>query len=160
MRKILILFISLFLIGCSMKEYKSYRQSQPQNICFKELYVNTPEPTIKDILYKNISDAVLESGNKLECGKDETYNIYASLNDIKFYAIGYSPSQRANVYTVEINLSIKLEDRKGNLILDRVIREKTQYVGTGLRSDFEKRYAFEELGNLVKVRVFSIISEL
>lgn len=58
-----------------------------------------------------------------------------------------------------MNINVKLEDLKGNILKDKTIREKTQYVGTGLRSDFEKRYAFEELGKLIKVRVLSILSE-
>jgi hypothetical protein len=160
MKKVLVIFVALLLGSCTAKQYKEYKPSQQKNVCFKDFYINTPEPTIRDIMYKSISDAVLQSGNKLECGENTSYNLYAYLNNVRFYSIGYSPSQRANVYAVEISLSIKVEDIKGNILIDRVIREKTQYVGTGLLADFEKRYAFEELGNFVKVRVFSILSEL
>lgn len=160
MKKILTVFAVLILSSCGLKSYHGYKPSEPKNVCFKDFQINTPEPTLKDILYKNISDAVLQSGNKLECGEKVDYNLYAYLSDIRFYSIGYSPSQRANVYAVEIKLSVKVEDTKGNISTEKTIKEKTQYVGTGLRSDFEKRYAYEELGNLVKVRIFSILSEL
>ncbi|ACN98783.1 putative lipoprotein [Sulfurihydrogenibium azorense Az-Fu1] len=159
MEKLLTLLLTFVLAGCTVKDYNTYKPKEKKVICFKDLVVNTPEPTLKDILYKNISDGVLQSGNKLECGEKTNYNLYITLNSVRFYTIGYSPSQRANVYAVEMNINVKLEDLKGNILKDKTIREKTQYVGTGLRSDFEKRYAFEELGKLIKVRVLSILSE-
>lgn len=160
MGKILTILLAFVLTGCTVKDYHAYKPEEKKVICFKDLVINSPEPTLKDILYRNISDGVLQSGNKLECGEKTNYNLYVALNSINFYSIGYSPSQRANVYAVEVNLNVKLEDLKGNILTDKNIKEKTQYVGTGLRSDFEKRYAFEELGKLIKIRVLSILSEL
>jgi hypothetical protein len=160
MWKVILLFSYILFAGCGLKEYHSYKPTEPKSVCFKDIYIDNPEPTLRDIFYKSISNGVLQSGNKLECDGKQKYNLYASINSVSFFPIGYSPSQRANVYSVEVNVSIKIEDVRGNVIINKNIREKTQYIGTGLRADFEKRYAFEEIGNILKVRVFSIMSEL
>lgn len=154
--RFILAFLILLTFGCSVKDYKQIKNKEVYTVCVKEVSFNFSEPILRDIITKQISDGILSSGNSIECSDKTQYFVYVNVNSINFYTIGYSPSQRANIYGVELNLNFKMEDKNKDVIIDKNILEKTQYVGTGIRSDFEKRYAFEELGELIKVRIISI----
>lgn len=154
-----IFFIYALLNGCSVKEYAAIKNKNPDIYCLKTMNVNYPEPTLRDVLTKSISDGILQSGNKLECGDNAKYVVHADVVSLNFVPLGYSPAQKANVYKVSINLRFKVEDRDGNVVIDQMIKENAQYVGAGLRSDIEKIYAFEELGELIKIRTQAVLTK-
>jgi hypothetical protein len=83
--------------------------------------------------------------------------VYADVASLNFIPLGYSAAQRANVYKVSIDIRLRVEDRHGNVAIDRMIKENTQYIGAGLRSDIEKIYAFEEVGELIKIRTQAVL---
>ena len=154
-----LVFIYILLNGCSIKEYTAIKNKNPEIYCLKAVNVNYPEPTLRDVLTKSISDGILQSGNKLECSDNTKYFVNADVVNLNFIPLGYSPAQRANVYKVSIDLRLKVEDRHGNVVIDRMIKENTQYVGAGLRSDIEKIYAFEEVGELIKIRTQAVLTK-
>ena len=154
-----LVFIYILLNGCSVKEYTAIKNKNPKIYCLKSVNVNFPEPTLRDVLTKSISDGILQSGNKLECSDNTKYFVYADVVNLNFIPLGYSPAQRANVYKVSIDLRLKVEDRNGNVAIDRMIKENTQYVGGGLRFDIEKIYAFEEIGELIKIRTQAVLTK-
>jgi hypothetical protein len=152
-------FIYILTNGCSIKEYTAIKNKNPEIYCLKSVNVNYPEPTLRDVLTKSISDGILQSGNKLECSNNTKYFVYVDVVNLNFIPLGYSPAQRANVYKVSIDLRLKVEDRHGNVAIDRIIKENTQYVGAGLRFDIEKIYAFEEIGELIKIRTQAVLTK-
>ncbi|MEZ0323857.1 MAG: hypothetical protein ABWJ98_06095 [Hydrogenothermaceae bacterium] len=157
MKKILTVFLSLITISCSINSY-SIKPSNPKTVyCIKEFDYDSPEPVLKDLLYQALTDAILSSGAVIDCSDKTQYFVYFSVTNIGFYPIGYSATLRANVYVAQINSFLSLKDRTGKDIYSHSIIEKTQYVGTGMRADFEKRYAFSELADLIKARVYSIL---
>ncbi len=155
--RFILAFMIFLTFSCSVKDYKQIKSKENYIVCIKEINFNFPEPVLRDIITRQVSDAILSSGNSIECSDKTQYFVYVDINNLNFYAIGYSPSQRANIYVAEINLNFKMEDKRKDVIINKNIIEKTQYVGTGIRSDFEKRYAFEELGDLIKTRIMSIL---
>ncbi len=154
-----LVFIYMFINGCSIKEYTAIKNKNPEIYCLKAVNVNYPEPTLRDVLTKSISDGILQSGNKLECSDNTKYFVYVDAVNLNFIPLGYSPAQRANVYKVSIDLRFKVEDRHGNVAIDQMIKENAQYVGAGLRSDIEKIYAFEEIGELIKIRTQAVLTK-
>ncbi|MCX7760037.1 MAG: hypothetical protein N2Z81_02520 [Hydrogenothermaceae bacterium] len=158
MKKVLILVLALIAVSCSVSSY-SVKPSNPKTVyCVKEFNYDSPEPVLKDLLYQALTDAVLSSGAVIECSDKTQYFVYFSVTGIGFYPVGYSATLRANVYVAQINSFFSLRDKEGKEIYSHSITEKTQYVGTGMRADFEKRYAFVELVDLIKVRIYSILT--
>ncbi len=125
--------------------------------CIKEIKMNKPMETALDILTRYITKAVLTSGNTLECSSRTDRYISLNIKSLYIYSIGYSLSQRASIYKVNINMDILIENRKNEPIVEKNIRETTQYVGAGLRADIERRYALEELAKMLEVRIYSIL---
>ncbi len=155
--KILIFFIPLILMSCGYKPVY-YGEKSSEIYCIKSVKISTPEATALDVLTKNISEAVLSSKNKLECSEKTERYIVANVKSIKFEPIGFSQAQRANIFKMKIDMDFTVENKEGEPILKTKIKETTQYVGAGLRADFERRYALEELAHLVRLRVFSLLS--
>jgi len=153
-----ILTLVIFLVGCGYKPVNFDKNKL--NICVEKVFINSPEPTVLDILNRDVRDAVLAHGEHLDCSYKKNVILNLSLKSISFYPIGYSESQRANVYKIYMNLNLKIKDKEGNTLLNKDIVETTQYVGAGLRADIERRYAIENLGKLIQVRIFSLLNEL
>ncbi|GAB6072955.1 hypothetical protein JCM14244_13320 [Venenivibrio stagnispumantis] len=152
----LFLIILIFIIS-SCTGYKTANLNEKHIYCIKEVNINIPEPTLKDTATKYISDAVIESNNILECSEKTDRYINININSLNIYSVGYSPSQRANIYNAYISLSFILTDKSGNNILNKEIKEITEYTGTGLLSERERRYAIEEIFKLIKIRVISLL---
>lgn len=158
MKKVLILCLALIIASCSVNSY-SVKPSNPKTVyCIKEFNYDSPEPVLKDLLYQALTDAILSSGAIIECSDETQYFVNFSVTGIGFYPVGYSATLRANVYVAQINSFLSLKGKDGKEIYSHNITEKTQYVGTGMRADFEKRYAFVELADLIKVRIYSILT--
>ncbi|NPA51835.1 MAG: hypothetical protein GXO22_02970 [Aquificae bacterium] len=156
MYKIFLIFIAL-VFGCTLK--KEATETTGHIYCVKELKIPTAEATALDVFNKFISDAILMAGNRIECSDRTTRFIAIDIKKISFHEIGYSSAQRATIYKMNIRLHLKVENINGDTILSKMIRETTQYVGTGLRADFEKRYALEDLARLLEIRIYSLLKE-
>ncbi len=147
----------ILLSGCSVK--KETTEKTGHIYCIKELKLPSAEATALDVFNKFISDAILMAGNRIECSNRTTRFLSIDIKKISFDEIGYSSAQRATIYKMNIKLHIEVENINGDTILSKTIKETTQYVGTGLRADFEKRYALEDLANLVEIRLYSLLKE-
>jgi hypothetical protein len=160
MNKIKVFLLFLIFLGLTSCGYKPvYYGEKPAEIyCIKSIKISTAEATALDVLTKNISEAVISSKNKLECSEKTEKYIVADVKSIKFEPIGFSQAQRANIFKMKIDMDFTVENKEGKPILKTKIKETTQYVGAGLRADFERRYALEELAHLVRLRVFSLLS--
>ena len=155
--KFFLLVIPVFLVSCGYKPVY-YGKKNTEIYCIKSVNISTSEATALDVLTRNISEAVLSSKNKLECSEKTEKYIVADVKSIKFEPIGYSQAQRANIFKMKIDMDFAVENKEGKTIFKTKIKETTQYVGAGLRADFERRYALEELAHLVRLRVFSLLS--
>lgn len=158
MIKVLLVILMAIISSCSTKNYTVNPALNTGLYCIKEFYFDSPEVVLKDLLYKAISDAILSSGGKIECSENTDYNIYYSVNGMVFTPIGYSPNQRANVYVAQIDSTLKITDSKDKVLYSNKLIEKVQYTGTGMRADYEKRYAFVELSDIIKIRIYSILT--
>ncbi len=158
MNKLKILFVlPIIFISCGYKPIY-YGEKAGEIYCIKSIKISTSEATALDVLTRNISEAVLSSKNRLECSEKTERYIIADIKSIKFEPIGFSQAQRANIFKMKIDMNFTIENKEGKPILKTKIKETTQYVGAGLRADFERRYALEELAHLVRLRVFSLLS--
>lgn len=157
MYKLLLIFF-LMVISCGYKAVNF--KHKKLNVCIEKVNIYAPEAVVLDTLNQKITDSIISQGKKLDCSyrKDIILNIY--LKSISFYSIGYSSAQRANVYKISMTINLKIENKEGKNILDKDITETTQYVGAGLRADIEKRYAIENLANLLQIRIYSLLSEI
>lgn len=157
--KIFILFlVSIFIFACSVKEYTIQPNLKPAVYCIREFYYESPEPVLKDLLYKSLNEAINSINGKIECSDKTDYYIDFRLNNISFVPVGYSDSLRAFVYIAQANVGFKMYDRDDKLVISNDIVEKVQYVGSGMRADFEKRYAFDELSDVMKIRIYSLLT--
>ena len=127
------------------------------DICIKHVDIDYPEPTLVDTLNRVVADALIQSGKKLNCSLKKQYDVFIKVKSFGFYPIGYSPSQRASVYKVYIKLTLEIRNKEGVSFLKKDIYETTQYFGSGLKADIERRYALEEIGRLIKVRIYNIL---
>ena len=150
-------FISLFFISCTLK--KDITEKTGHIYCIKKINIPSSEATALDIFTKYISDAVLMAGNRLECSHRTRRFLTVNIEKISFDDLGYSSAQRATIYKMDVKLFLKVENINGDTILSKTIKETTQYVGTGLRADFERRYALEDLARLVEIRIYSLLKE-
>ncbi|WP_457626113.1 hypothetical protein [Persephonella sp.] len=154
-----ILFVFLFfLAGCGYKSVE-YSQKKAEVYCIKSIKFPRAEATALDVFYRAVSDAVASSGNILECSGKTTRFIFVRVRSLNISPIGYSPAQRASIYKVTVDLDFIVENRKNEPVLKKNIKEMTQYTGTGLSGDVERRYAIEEIGRLVNIRIFSILTD-
>lgn len=159
MRKLFIMLTVLaFVYSCSPKGYSFNPVNQPYVYCVKEFYYDSPEPVLKELLYKSLVEAINSSGGKVECVENTDYYVEFRLNSINFFPVGFSSSLRAFVYVAQADIGIKVYDRNNSIKLSKNVTEKVQYVGSGMRSDFEKRYAFVELAENIKVRIYSLLT--
>jgi len=159
-KRILLFFVlSIVIVSCGYKPIK-FDKKEPKVYCIKKIDISTAEATAYDVLAKKISDAIISSNNILECSKNTERFIYIKVNSIKFEPIGFSSAQRATIYKMSIDLDFKVEDDNGKTIFTKEIKETTQYVGAGLRADFERRYAFENLAELIRIRIFTLLVKL
>lgn len=157
--RIFILFIAfLFASSCSVKNYSISPTGKYHIYCIKEFHYDNPEPVLNDLLYKSINEAINSANGKVECSDKTDYYLYFSLNSISFVPIGYSDTLRAFVYIAQANITLKVYDKDNKPIFSNDIVEKVQYIGSGMRADFEKRYAFDELSQMIKVRVYSLLT--
>ena len=154
---VLIIFIGLLFFSCGIK--KETTQKTGHIYCIKEIKIPSAEATALDVFNKFVSDAILMAGNRIECSTRTTRFLSINIRKISFDEIGYSSAQRATIYKMNIKLDLEIENINGDTILSKTIKETTQYVGTGLRADFEKRYALEDLASLVEVRIYSLLKE-
>ncbi len=151
--RFLLLALTLFVASCGYKTANFHSH----DICIKHVSIDYPEPTLVDTLNRVVADSLIQSGKKLNCSIHRQYDLDIKVDSFGFYSIGYSPSQRANVYKVYLNLDLNLKDKEGHTVLNKKIYETTQYFGTGLKADIERRYALEEIGRLVKVRIYNTL---
>lgn len=159
MRLGLLLFIlSLVLSSCSPKGYSLNSAGVEAFYCIKEFYFENPEPALNDLLYKALVDGVISANGKLECSERSDYYLEYRIGGVSFYSIGYSPSLRASVFVAQLNSNLRVVDREGKVRVSGDIVEKIQYVGSGMRADFEKRYAFVDLAEVVKIRIYSLLT--
>ena len=156
--RVLILIFILLISSCGYKTVDFDKTHS--KICVKKVNINSPEPVLLDSLNQSIRDALIAKGYQLDCSYKKNYNMYVNVKSISFYPIGYSQAQRANVYKANITVNIKLETKEGNAVLNKDITETTQYIGAGLRTDIERRYAVKELANLIQIRIFSLLLDL
>ncbi|MDQ7056795.1 MAG: hypothetical protein Q9M89_10280 [Persephonella sp.] len=98
------------------------------------------------------------AGGRLECSGRTTRFIVVNINSLRISPIGYSPAQRASIYKVSVDLDFIVENRKNETVLKKNIKEMAQYTGVGLTGDVERRYAIEEIGRVVNIRIFSILT--
>ena len=128
--------------------------------CIKSVDINQPEEQLTDILYKKVSQAIISSGYKINCNpKKANRYIYLKVNGVSISSIGYTPSLRASVYNISISLNFRVENKKREILINKNISEITEYAGSGLSADLEKRYAMEKLGEFIETRIFSILSQ-
>lgn len=153
---LLILFFSLF--SCSTKDYYVTVNGKGEIYCIKEFYYDNPEPVLRDLLYRALLDSIHSAGGKVECSERSNYYLEFRVNSVSFFPVGYSPSLRASVFVAQLNSSLSVSDRDGKKRISNDIVEKVQYVGSGMRADFEKRYAFVDLAEVVKIRIYSILT--
>ena len=158
MLKSLLLFTALVLLGCGYKPVNF--EKQKLNVCIDKVNINSPEPLVLDVLNQKVRDVIIAQGKKIDCSYKKNIVMYITLKSLSFYPIGYSQSQRANVYKISVNLNVKVDDKEGGNILNKNINETTQYIGAGLRADIEKRYAVQQLGDLIQIRIFSLLSQI
>ena len=154
----IILAVFLFFVSCGYKKVDFSQKSL--KVCVDNIIINSPQPTLLDTLNRYILDSIIATKNKLDCSYKKNIDIKITVLNFSFYPIGYSISQRANVYKVKIRLNVEIFDREGNLIKQKEIVETTQYFGAGLRADIERRYAIEELAKLLQIRIFDILMRL
>ncbi|WP_457638907.1 hypothetical protein [Persephonella sp.] len=157
MWKVLVSLIMLFSVSCGYKAV-DYRQKAKEVYCIREVKFPKAEATALDIFTREISDAVISSGNQLECSGNTTRFISVRVKSLNIRPIGYSPAQRATIYRIAVDLIFTVENRKSEPILEREIKETAQYSGIGLTGDVERRYAIEEIGRLINVRIFSLLT--
>ncbi len=154
---VLLFLVAFFIVGCTLK--KRPTEKVGHIYCIKNIDIPKSEATALDIFNRYISDAVLMAGNRIECSERTRRFLSVKIKKISFDELGYSSAQRATIYKIFINLSIDVENINGDNILSKNIRETIQYVGTGLRADFERRYALEELAKLIEIRIYSLLKE-
>ena len=154
-----LIFVLFFLIyyGCG------YKPAQKTGIkkevyCIKSIKFPRAEATALDIFARSVSDAIISSGNTLECSGKTTRFVKVYVKSLNISSIGYSAAQRASIYKVTVDLDFIVENRKNEVIFKKSISEMAQYTGTGLSGDVERRYAIEEVGRLVSLRIFSILT--
>ena len=162
----LFLVLAFFLNSCvSVNQHipkENYKENKKHNIikhvyCVKSININKPMETALDTFTRHLNRAILSSGNSLECSNKTDRYISLNINSLYIYSIGYSISQRASIYKVNVNMDVIIENRKNEPIFKKNISELTQYVGAGLRADIERRYALEELAKLVEIRLYNIL---
>ncbi|SNZ10099.1 hypothetical protein SAMN06265182_1731 [Persephonella hydrogeniphila] len=156
MLRILLIFIVL-LSGCGYKSV-DYRNKKVEIYCIKSIKFPRAEATALDVFYRAVSDAIISSGNTVECSGKTTRYIFVQVKSLNISPIGYSPAQRASIYKVTVDLDFIIQNRKNEELLRKNIKEMAQYTGTGLSGDVERRYAVEEIGRLVNIRIFSILT--
>ncbi len=169
LKKIIVLFLILLSsCGYTVKNSKTKQDIPIKNTtkvknykhiyCIKDIKLENKMETALDIITRYTSQAILTSGNKIECSSKTDRFLTLDIKSLYIYSIGYSISQRASIYKVNINMDLIVEDRKNRPIFKKNIQETTQYVGSGLRADIERRYALEELAKLVEIRIYSILT--
>ena len=149
--------ITVFLISCGYKSI-DYGSIKKEYYCIKRIHFPKAEATALDTITREVSDALISAGGKLECSGRTTRFVIVNIKSLRISPIGYSPAQRASIYKVSIDLDFILENRKNETVLKKNIREIAQYTGVGLTGDVERRYAVEEIGRLVNIRIFSILT--
>ncbi|MBK3332746.1 hypothetical protein GWK41_06660 [Persephonella atlantica] len=155
--RVVILFLGIFLASCSYKSI-DYGKVKKEYYCIKRIHFPRAEATALDVITRAVSDAVISAGGRLECSGRTTRFIVVNIKSLRISPIGYSPAQRASIYKVSIDLDFLLENRKNETVLKKNIKEMAQYTGVGLTGDVERRYAIEEIGRVVSVRIFSILT--
>ncbi len=152
------------LIAC-VPPKKSLQKQEEKSLkgkhvyCVKAININKPMETALDTFTRHLNRAILSSGNSLECSNRTDRYISLDIKSLYIYSIGYSLSQRASIYKVNVNMDVIIENRRNEPIFKKKITELTQYVGAGLRADIERRYALEELAKLVEIRLYNILLE-
>ncbi|RUM58581.1 MAG: hypothetical protein DSY66_00240 [Persephonella sp.] len=164
-RYIFVLFLILFtLTSCGYKAVDFSERKESGKLkdvyCLEKISISSPEAKLTDTLYRYLSSSIISAGYRLECSKDTTRYLRVYVGSVNTYPIGYSQSLRASVYNVVINVNVKVENRKREILLNKNISETTQFFGTGLRADIERRYAMEKIGRLLALRIFSMISNI
>jgi hypothetical protein len=155
---VVVILIILLFVSCGYKRVDF--SSKNLKVCVKDVYINTPQPTLLDTLNRYVFDSIVATKSKLDCSYKKDVDIKINVISFNFYPIGYSQAQRANVYKVNIRLKVEILDKEGNILKKEEVVETTQYFGTGLRADIEKRYAVEELAKLIQIRIFDILMRL
>lgn len=157
-KSIFLLVLTVLIISCSPKGYSINPSNRASVYCVKEFYYDSPEPVLKDLLYRALVEAINSAGGRLDCGESTEYYVDFRLEGVNFIPVGFSGSLRAFVYVAQANVGLKIYDRENNIKLSNSIIEKVQYVGSGMRADFEKRYAFADLAENIKVRIYSLLT--
>ncbi|NPA13106.1 MAG: hypothetical protein GXO45_03865 [Aquificae bacterium] len=155
--RILLAVLLMFFSSCGYKTVQHNKENQ-QVYCITKIKLPTAQETALDVLSRSISEAVLSSGNRLQCSGETTRFIEVVVSSLSVRPIGYSVSQRASVYKVSIDMLFTVKNRKNEVLLQKRIKEMTQYTGTGLNADIEKRYAIEEIGRIIGIRVYSLLN--
>ncbi len=157
--RVLLVLILAFFASCGYKPV-SYDTQKKEVYCIKRIHFPRAEATALDVFTRAVSDAVISSGNILECSGRTTRFIIVNVKSLRIRPIGYSRAQRASIYKVTVDLDFIIQNRKNEETFRKNIKEIAQYTGVGLRGDVERRYAIEEIGRLVSVRIYSILSKL
>jgi len=154
-----LIFVLIFIVyGCGYKPADK-TGIKKEVYCIKSIKFPRAEATALDIFTRSVSDAIISSGNTLECSGKTTRFVKVYVRSLNISPIGYSAAQRASIYKVTVNLDFIVENRKNEVVFRKSISEMTQYTGTGLSGDVERRYAIEEIGRLVSLRIFSILTD-
>ena len=74
--------------------------------CIKSVENPYRDPYINYALRKKLEDAILESGNTLDC-KEDAIVILPIVKELKETPIAYSPYQRVNAYNLTLKVAIK-----------------------------------------------------
>ncbi|WP_297454591.1 hypothetical protein [Persephonella sp.] len=157
--RVLLVLILVFFASCGYKPV-SYDIQKKEVYCIKRIHFPRAEATALDVFTRAVSDAVISSGNILECSGRTTRFIIVNIKSLNISPIGYSRAQRASIYKVTVDLDFIIQNRKNEETFRKNIKEIAQYTGAGLRGDVERRYAIEEIGKLVNIRIYSILSKL
>ncbi len=155
--RIVVLLLGIFFASCSYKSI-DYGKMKKEYYCIKRINFPRAEATALDTITRAVSDAIISAGGRLECSGRTTKFVVINIKSLSISPIGYSPAQRASIYKVFIDLDFMLENRKNETVFKRNIKEMAQYTGVGLTGDVERRYAIEEIGRLVSIRIFSILT--
>ncbi len=155
-----LLFVLIFMVFYSCGYKPAHKTEIKKEVyCIKSIKFPRAEATALDVFSRSISDAIISSGNTLECSGKTTRFVKVYVKSLNIRPIGYSAAQRASIYKVTVNLDFTVENRKNEVVFKKSISEMAQYTGTGLTGDVERRYAIEEVGRLVSLRIFSILTD-
>ena len=112
-------------------------------VCIKQLNNPFPEPYLTHALRNTVERAFLQAGAKLGC-KEGTQEVNVAVLELKENPAGISPSQRVNVYELNLSFRLKFKDEEKNY------GAKVSYsLPSGAEGDIGRRFAIDDALNII-----------